>query len=169
MDAIKAILTRRSVRKYKNKLISKNIIKKLIEIGMSSPSAGNEKPWHFIVIDDSQILKKIPEFHPHSNMLAQAACAIFICYDKNLEKHKDMAIQDCSASTQTILIAANAYNIGSVWLGIYPRVERMKGMKSILNLPSNIIPFSLISLGYPDENKTGERRIDTKRIHYNKW
>jgi nitroreductase len=169
MDGIKAIITRRSIRKYKKKVISEKIIKKLIEIGMSAPSAGNEQPWHYIIIDNSEILNKITEFHPHSKMLKEAECAILICFDKELEKHKGMAVQDCSASTQNIMIAANAYGIGTVWLGIYPRIQRLKGMKILLNLPNNIIPFSIISLGYPAEKKPSEKRYKLKRIHFNQW
>lgn len=169
MDAIKAIKTRRSIRKYSNKKIPNKKIKKLLELGMHAPSAGNQKPWHFVVIQDSEIFKKIPNFHPHAKMLNQAQLAILICYDINLEKHKDMAIQDCSAATQNILIAANAEGIGSVWLGIYPREERIKGLIELLELPKNIIPFSLISLGYPLEKINKKKIFDPERIHYNQW
>lgn len=169
MDAIEAIMTRRSIRKYKKKPISLKKIEKLIEIGMSAPSAGNEQPWHYIVIRNSEILTEITNFHPHANMLKQAECAIIVCFDKNLEKHKNMAIQDCSASTQNILIAANAFGIGSVWLGVFPRSERIEGIKNLIKLPNNIIPFSIISLGYSNENYKLEKRYDTKRIHYEKW
>lgn len=169
MDAIEAIRTRRSVRKYIKKPIADKIVIELIELGMNAPSAGNERPWHFVVIKDTKILKKIPNFHCHSNMLKEALLAILVCFDINLEKHKGMAVQDCSASTENILIAANSKELGSVWLGIYPREERMKGMRELLNIPEKIIPFSLISLGYPKEKITKDRNIDQKRIHYNHW
>ena len=169
MDAIKAIKTRRSIRKYIRKKIPNKTVNELIELGMNAPSAGNERPWYFIIINNYEILKKIPIFHPHSNMLKEASLAILICYDINLEKHKGMAVQDCAASTENILIAANAKGLGSVWLGIYPRQERMKGMIKLLNLPENIIPFSLISLGYPADNVVKERNIDLTRVHHNHW
>ena len=169
MDAIKAIITRRSIRKYKNKPIEKKLIIKLIEIGMTAPSAGNEQPWHYIVINDNEILNKITKFHPHSKMLEQAYCAILVCFDKYLEKYKDMAVQDCSASTQNIMIAANSFGIGSVWLGVFPREERIIGIKKLFKLPENIIPFSIISLGYPAEKKEIKDRNKIERIHYNKW
>lgn len=169
MDAIKAIITRRSIRKYKNKPIDKKLIMKLIKIGMTAPSAGNEQPWHYIIIDDSEILNKITKFHPHSKMLEQAYCAILVCFDKYLEKHKDMSVQDCSASTQNIMIAANSFGIGSVWLGVFPREERIIGIKKLFKLPENIMPFSIISMGYPAEKKEIEDRGKIDRIHYNKW
>jgi len=169
LDAIEAIKTRRSIRKYIKKSIPIKTVNELIEMGMNAPSAGDEKPWHFIIINKYEILKIIPNFHPHSNMLKEASLAILVCFDINLEKHKGMAVQDCSASTENILIAANAKGLGAVWLGIYPRKERIKGMIKLLNLPENIIPFSLISLGYPAENIVKKRNYDLARIHHNCW
>lgn len=169
MDAIEAIKTRRSIRKYLKNPITEKIVYELIELGMNAPSAGNEKPWHFIIIDDIKILKTIPSFHPHANMLKEASLAILICYDINLEKHKGMAVQDCSAATENILIASNAKGLGAVWLGIYPRNERVNGMKKILNIPENVIPFSLISLGYPAEQKSSKDVYDILRVHHNQW
>lgn len=169
MDAIEAIKTRYSVRNYISKKIPNEVVKEIIELGMNAPSAGNEKPWHFIVIDDKNIMNKIPNFHIHSKMLEEASLAILVCFDINLEKHKGMAVQDCSAATENILIAANAKELGSVWLGIYPRDERIEGMRELLKIPKNIIPFSLISLGYPKKRYDKERVIEINRIHYNKW
>jgi nitroreductase len=169
MDAIEAIINRRSIRKYKIKAIDGSLIKELLEVGMSAPSAGNEQPWHFIVIDNRKILNNIPRFHPHSVMLKDAPLAILVCLDSNLEKHKGMGIQDCSAATENILIAINAKGLGAVWLGIYPREERIKGMRRLLDIPDNIIPFSLISIGYPSEKKQRENRYNKSRVHYNQW
>jgi nitroreductase len=169
MDAIEAILTRRSVRKYIKKEISKETIKELIEAGMSAPSAGNQQPWHFIIIDKPTILEKVPTFHNHAQMLKNASIAILVCGDLNLESHKGMWTHDCSAATENILIAVRAKKLGAVWLGIYPREKRVKGMRSLLNLPNNVIPFSLISIGYPDEEQKRINRYNISRIHYNKW
>ena len=169
MDAMEAILTRRSVRKYSKKRLSKKIIKELLEAAMYAPSAGNEQPWHFIIINDPQILSKVPSFHNHAQMLNDASIAILVCGDLNLDKHNGMWIQDCSAATENILIAARAKELGAVWLGIFPREERMKGMKQLTNLPDNIMPFSLISIGYPAEPQIIVDRYNTSRIHKNKW
>ena len=169
MDAIEAILSRRSIRKYSNKSIPDSLIKEFVKIGMSAPSAGNEQPWHFIVITDTQILKNIPSFHPHSQMLKGASAAITVCLDTELETHKGMGLQDCSAATENILIAINADGLGGVWLGIYPREERIKGMRKLLNIPEHIIPISLISIGYPAEHKRREDRYNDSRVHYNQW
>lgn len=169
MDAIEAILTRRSIRKYIKKPISEKDIEDLLESAMSAPSAGNEQPWHFIVISDPKILKEIPSFHNHAQMLNEASVAILVCNDKSLEKHGEMWIQDCSAATENMLIAVNAKGLGAVWLGIYPREERINGMRKLLSIPDHIIPFSLISIGYPGEQKPSANRYDVSRVHKNKW
>ena len=106
MDAMEAIFTRRSVRKYSKKKISDKIIFKLLNAGVSAPSAGNEQPWQFVIIYKRDILDKIMEFHPYSNMLEEAQLAILVCGDLELETHKGYWMIDCSAATQNILIAS---------------------------------------------------------------
>ena len=169
MDAIEAILARRSIRKYHKKPVSKEIVKELLEAAMSAPSAGNEQPWHFIVIDKAEILSEIPSFHNHAEMLKDAAVGILVCGDMNLEKHRGMWVQDCAAATENILIAVQAKGLGAVWLGVYPREERMDGLRKLLNIPEHVVPFSLISIGYPAEEKPRSNRYNESRIHYNRW
>jgi len=169
MDIIEAILSRRSIRKYKKENVSEDIIKNLLKAAMSAPSAGNEQPWHFIIINDPNILCEIPTFHKHAEMLKETSLGILVCCDKNLEKHEGMWIQDCSAATENILLAVQEYGLGAVWLGVYPRSERVKGLCKLLKIPANVIPFSLVSIGYPAEQKPRIDRYNESRIHYNKW
>ena len=169
MDVLEVILTRRSVRKYYKKPISEKIVKDILEAAMCAPSAGNEQPWHFVLIDDPEILGKIPTFHNHAQMLKDAAIAILVCGDMQFDEHNGMWIQDCSAATQNILLVVRAKELGAVWLGIFPREERITGMKELLNIPDTVIPFSLISIGYPTVKQGRVDRYNSKRIHYNKW
>lgn len=169
MDAFENILTRRSIRKYKKKPISKGIVQDLLKAACSAPSAGNQQPWHFIIIDDRNILNVIHTFHPSGKMLIDADKAILICGDTYLEKFKGYWMIDCAAAAENMLLAAHAVGLGACWLGIYPREARMTGMKKLVHLPTHIIPFALISLGYPAEEKPPEERLSDSRIHYNKW
>jgi len=169
MDAMDVILTRRSIRKYVNKPISDDLIKELLEAAVSAPSAGNQQPWHFVILDDKSTFQDILTFHPNAKMLKEAQKAILVCGDLSLEKFKGYWLLDCAAATQNILLAAHAKDVGSCWLGIYPREDRMTQMKKLLGMPDHVIPFSLISLGYPAEEKSKENRYDSSRIHYNKW
>jgi len=169
MDAIKNLLQRRSIRKYTDKPVAEAIIKDLLNAGMHAPSARNIQPWHYVVINDRHILDELAVAHPHAKMLKQATLAILVCGDKKLQEMDGYIIQDCSAATQNILLAAHAHGLGSVWLGMYPREQRMQGVAKLLDLPDHILPVSLISIGYPDEQKEAPERYKSDRIHFNKF
>ncbi|PLX19344.1 MAG: nitroreductase family protein [Marinilabiliales bacterium] len=169
MDLLDGIFTRRSIRKYTKEEISNEHIEVILKAGMYAPSASNQQPWHFIVISDRKLLDTIKDVHPYAKMLVEAQLAILVCGDINLELSKDYWVVDCSASTQNMLLAAHGLGLGAVWLGIHPRVERKNEIRKIFNLPENIQPASLISIGYPDENKEMPDRYKPERIHYNAW
>ena len=169
MDAIKSILTRRSIRKYTAKQVSEDIIRDLLNAGMHAPSARNLQAWHFVVVDDRAILDALSIAHPYAKMLRQATLAILVCGDKNIQEVEGYIVQDCSAATQNIMLAAHAHGLGSVWLGMFPRQERMHKVSELLDIPENIMPVSLISIGYPDEEKEAPDRYIEERIHWNKY
>jgi nitroreductase len=163
------IYKRRSIRKYKNQKVSKETIENIIKAGMNAPSAGNEQPWQFIVINERKLLDEIMKVHPYSKMLAQVDNAILVCGDLTLEKHEGFWMQDCSAATENMLLETETLGLGSVWLGIYPREDRTTGIQKLFNLPDTIIPFSLLPIGYKDEDKALKNEFHIERIHYNKW
>ena len=169
MDAIEAILTRRSIRKYLKKPITNKILNELIKVGMNAPSAGNEKPWHFIILDDKSILKKIADKLSHAKMCYDAPLAIVACIDLDLA-HTNFFPQDLSAATENILIAARGLGLGAVWVGVFPVEERMAYIKELLDLPENIIPFNIIPIGYTEVlQEMLPERYKVERIHYNRW
>ncbi len=141
----------------------------LLEAAMSAPSAGNEQPWHFVVVSDRGTLDAIPRIHPYAGMVAEAPVAVVVCCDVRLEKHNGFWVQDCSAAVQNILIAAWALGLGAVWCGIYPREERVAGFRELLGLPPEVIPLALIPVGWPAEEKPPAERFDERRVHYDRW
>lgn len=174
MDAMDAILSRRSIRKYTDQAVPEEMIKTLLAAAMSAPSAGDQRPWRFVVIDDRRILNEITTIHPYSAMLKEAPAAILVCYDKQLVqlevvKKDPLWVQDCSAATENLLIAAQATGLGAVWLGVYPVKERVADMRKLLGIPEHITPFSLISLGFPAEEKPREDRYDDSKVRRNRW
>ena len=169
MDAIEAIHTRRSIRKYTSQSVSNDIVRELLAAAMMAPSSGNQQPWHFVVIKERKILDAIAAFHQYGKMLKDAPIAILICGDPTLEKYKGRWMLDCSAATQNLLLAAHAIGLGAVWIGIYPGANRIEPMRELVTLPEHIIPFSLISIGYPAEQKPTPERFNTERIHYDHW
>jgi nitroreductase len=145
------------------------MLNRIIKAGMNAPSAGNEQPWHFVVIDDRNILNSIADFHPFAKMTRTAPVAILVCGEPELEKHKDLWVQDCSAATQNMLLEITDLGLGGVWVGIYPREKRIEEMRKLLRMPENIIPFSLIPLGYPGEIKEPNDKFLPERIRINQW
>jgi nitroreductase len=170
MDLFDGLITRRSIRNYTGEIIEEGIIRNIIKAGMYAPSARNTRPWHFIIIDDREILKKIMEVHPYSAMLAEASHAIVVCGDEKLQNGPGYYKLDCSAATQNILLAAHSMQLGAVWLGVEPREDRLKAISKILELPGDIHPVSLISIGVPVTiPESIPDRFDEKRIRKNKW
>lgn len=166
---IDALLKRRSIRRYRPETVDKSDIRLMLKTGMYAPSARNEQPWHFIVIDDRGLLDQIREVHPYASMLSGAALAILVCGDEKLELSKDYWPVDCSAATQNILLAAHALGLGAVWLGVYPRQERQSSIRGVIDLPDHVHPFSLISVGHPAEDKGMPDRFNEERIRWNEW
>jgi len=175
MNALEAILSRRSIRKYTSQPVPDATVKKLLSAAMSAPSAGNEQPWHFIVITDRQTLDSMPMLPPGMRLpepgpIQLAPLAILVCGDPTSDRfHMGFWILDCAAATENILIAAHAEGLGAVWLPAYPDEERVKGIRSLLGIPEHIVPFALIPLGYPAESKPPNNRFDTARIRSNRW
>lgn len=170
MEALKAILTRRSVRSFTSQIIDDSTIETILQAAMSAPSAVNEQPWHFLVIRDRKILDKIPEVHQHSMMCMQAPLAIVPCIDTAQEKYRDYWVQDMAAATQNILLAVRALGLGAVWLGVYPNKERNHGLRKLFNLPESVIPFCIIPIGATTAQQTeAPERFNKDRIHFDRW
>jgi nitroreductase len=170
MDAMQALCSRRSIRKYTAAHVSDQAIRELLDAAMSAPSAGNQQPWHFVVISERELLDRIPDFHPHALMCREAQIAILVCGDPSIEKHVGYWAQDCSAATENLLVAVHAKGLGGVWIGVYPREERVIGFRKLLAIPEQVIPFALIPIGHPAEQKPPRSdRFNEMRVHTNTW
>lgn len=169
MELLEGIFKRRSIRKYTGQPVGKDVVDDLLKAGMYAPSACNKRPWHFVVISDQKIFDEIIAIHPHARMQKGADCAILVCADEIQAHDKGYWPVDCGAATQNILLAALAKGLGACWIGIYPRAERVAGVKRLLNLPEHIHAYSLISLGYPAETPNQPDRYDASKVHYEKW
>ena len=169
MDAMEVILTRRSIRQYTDRPVADEVVTDLLKAAMAAPSAGNQQAWQFVVINEREILDEIPTIHPYSRMVKQAPLAILVCGDVALETNKGYWVQDCSAATQNLLLAAHARGLGAVWLGVYPREQRVVDFRKLLGLPEHVVPLALVSIGYPAEEKSPANRFDPAKVHYNGW
>jgi nitroreductase len=165
-----AIFERRSVRKYEDRAVPPEMIDEMLRAGMAAPSAGNERPWQFVVTENKEILKKLADDHPYGKMLARCPAAVAVCADLSLDKYEGAFWPlDCSAATENILVCAAHLGLGAVGLGVDPRKERMNFIGKTLELPEGIVPFALIAMGYPDEKPAASDRFDPARIHRDKW
>jgi nitroreductase len=169
MDVMEAIHTRRSIRKFQQKAVPDDLVRDLLAAAMSAPSAGNQQPWQFVIITDREILGKVPGLNPYAAMAKDAPLAILICGDLALEKFPGYWVQDCSAATQNLLLAAHGKGLGAVWTGIYPTNDRVEGFMKLCNLPEKVIPLALVAIGYPAQTLQREDRFRADRIHLDLW
>ena len=166
-ELINMIFTRRSIRKYTVEPVSEKDIKTILEAAMAAPSASNRKPWHFIVVTNRKILNNLAKAHPYGKMLSEAPLCIAVCGDKTISTRS--WVQDCSAAAENLLLAATAVGLGAVWLGVHPREERINPISRVLNIPENIVPLNLISIGHPAEKKEPRTQYDELRVHHEHW
>ena len=169
MEAIEAIETRRSVRRYENKQIDDEIVKRLLSAAMNAPSAANEQPWEFIVIKDREMLDAIPTFSPYARLVTHAPLGILICGDTRNIIAPGFWVQDCAAATQNLLIAAHALGLGAVWTGVYPMEQQVAGFTKHCQLPEGVVPLAFVVVGYPAETPPPQNRFDQDRVHSNGW
>lgn len=166
-DFVQTIFARRSIRKYTSEPVSQEHIRTLLEAAMAAPSASNRKPWEFVVIQERATLDALAEAHPHGKMLFDAPLSISVCGD--LTEMERYWVQDCSAATENLLLAATALGLGAVWLGVYPRDERVTAVRRVLALPDHITPLNLVSIGHPAEVKPARTQFDAARVHHEGW
>jgi nitroreductase len=169
MDALDAILTRRSIRKYSDRPVPDDLVTDLLRAAMAAPSAGNQQPWQFIVVRERGLLESIAAASPYAGMTRHAQLAVVVCGDLSREHHPGFWVQDCAAATENLLVAATALGLGAVWLGMYPREERIAGVRALFGLPEHVVPFAIVPVGYPAEYPGPAQRFDPNRIHLDRW
>jgi len=169
MDTMEALYTRRSVRKYKNQQVPLEIIKEAVKAAMYAPSARNQQPWEFIIVDKRELLDAVPTFSPHAAMSKGAPAGVLICFNKEYETAEGFFPQDLGAAAQNLLLALHANGLGAVWTGVYPREDRAAGFVEMFSLPENVIPYAFIIIGYPEKETDLVNRYKAERIHYNEW
>ena len=163
--------SRRSIRKYTAEKIPSETITEIMQDAMSGPSAMRLDPWEFIIIDDASILADIAQFMPHGAFLKDASHGIIACGDISRAHINSISylLQDVSSAVENLLLSAEAHNIGTCWLGVHPREERVEAISKYFNLPENIIPVAAISMGFKAETKEPQSRFDNNKLHFNKF
>jgi len=169
MEFQELFFNRRSVRKFTGEPIDEPLMKSILAAAMYAPSAVNRQPWHYVVIDDRKLMRKIMKEHPHARMLSTAARAVVVCGDLDLQHDDGYWLPDCGAATQNLLLAAHFHGLGACWVGLYPREGRMQAMSRLLGLPGHVQPFALVALGHPAEKKDRPDRWHPEKVRSNHW
>ncbi len=172
MGAINAIMTRRSIRSFTDKPVTDAQIETIMRAAMAAPSAYNEQPWEFIVVDDKAKLEAISKINKYALFAKNAPIGILTCVDYNKVKHQDQrdyGIIDVSIATQNILLAVHALGLGATWTGIYPNKALVAPFAKEFNLPEHIIPLAFVPIGYPKSIPKQKDHFKPERIRKNDW
>lgn len=168
--AIQNIMTRTSVRKFKQQPVEDAKIEQLLRAGMAAPTADDRQPWHFVVLKDSKDIERYAASNSrHADDIRRTPLFIFVCADTTRMAEgmgRDLWIQDCSAVSENILLAAHALGLGACWTTIYPIQKKVAGISRTLKLPGNLIPLNAIIIGYPDEPLEPKNKWDEQKITY---
>ncbi len=171
METLEAIRSRHTTRKFLDRPVEEKTLRELLRAAMNAPSANDEQPWHFVIIDDDDLLPRIFEFHYGAVATNTCPVGILLCHEPALELGKGFWPQDMAAATENLLLAAHDLGLGANWIGSYPNEEFMNGFRELVSLPRDLIPFGFVALGYRAEDPPEIR--DTFREdrihHFTEW
>ena len=163
MDALEVLKTRRSVRAFLAKPVPKEILEDVIDCGRLAASAINIQPWEFVVVTDPGALKRIGETTDYGGFIASAAaCVAVLCKDTHYY------LEDGSAATQNILLAARAHGLGSCWVA-GDKKHYAQDICKLVGAPGGYHLVSLVPLGYPAEHPDKEKRPLSQVLHWEKF
>lgn len=168
METLEALMTRRSIRAWKADPVPEESRKTLLEAAMNAPSAADARPWHFVTMDDPDIIGRFTSLGG-TEMLEHSTFMVLVCGEVAREIYPGFWPQDCSCAAQNMQLAAHDLGIGCVWIAIYPLEDRVAFCRRLLGIPGEITPFALLAMGVPAESPGPEYRYDPARIHRNGW
>lgn len=168
--AYECIMTRASCRSFSDYRPTEEQIDSLVRAGLAAPTARDARAWDIIVVTDRDMLDTIAAECQYIKMAAEAPLALVACGNLGIARAKGgdrYWVQDVSAMTENILLAAHSMGLGAVWCGIYPVPERVKFVQELLELPDSIVPLNVIPIGEPKSKLHPKDKFDAERIHYN--
>lgn len=164
------IFNRRSIRKFENKPVEKDKIDKILRAAMQAPSAGNQQPWEFIVVENKDTLEKLSQMTPYAKPVAGSGVTFVLLANKDSLKIPTAWQQDMSAAAENMLLEATHLGLGSLWLGVSTLDSAMDYVRDLYQLSDNFLPFALIAVGYPDGQKNEfVDRYNADKVHYEKY
>ena len=155
MDVLEAIRNRRSIRKYISKPVEEDKLQKILEAGRWAPSASNKQPWHFVVIKDESMRKKLADIHAYGRFMAESPIVIIVLSDP--EKHPRYYIADPHNAVQNMLLAAYSLGLSTCWMGVRDTPYESE-FKKLLEVPDRLRIICSVSLGYSNQERDSSRR-----------
>lgn len=160
-QTISDIMTRRSVRKFERKPIDRTDLDTVIKAAFAAPSAHGARSFRVAILEDQEVRERIAKVMTWFAPIVSAPTALLVLGDPTVCTQSEYWTIDCSAFTENALIAARALGLGTVWCGIAPNQDNIDRIRSVLDIPSPLIPFGAIAIGYPsDANSFREREVD---------
>jgi len=167
---MKEIFYRRSVRRFKDSSVEPEKIELLLKAAMQAPSAANQQPWEFLVVQDKDTLSRLSKASPYGGPAAGCAVAFVLLANEKRLSIPTAWEQDLGAATENLLLEAAHLGLGSVWIGVATSEQVSKNVRDIFALPAHIRPFALIAAGYPEgPGNAFVDRYQADRVHYEKW
>jgi nitroreductase len=159
------ILKRRSIRKYSSEPVSEEVKTKILEAGRQAPSAVNAQPWHFIVVDDPALKKRLASTGRFRSFIKDCSFVVVGVYKSHNPITKRWGKVDTVIALHNMVLAAQVQGVGSCWIG-----DLSGDMKELLGIPGGAEIVALISFGIPNEEPGQKSKKDSKKIfHYNRW
>ena len=158
MSLIEVVLSRKSIRRYEQKEIPRDVLDKILEAGRQAPSAANKQPWHFIVLTDSKIKRGLSK-GLFNRFIKDAPVTVVGCAHKDLIAGK-WSIVSTTIALQNMVIAAWAMGVGSCWIGDFKEEK----VKKLLSIPENWNVVALVSFGYPAEKPHSRKKKSMEEI-----
>ncbi len=159
------IFIRRSIRKFLDTPVEWEKIERILSAGMHAPSAMNAQPWEFLVLTRPEARGIVAEMGPYARLAANAPVVILTLASIEREKEEGWWVQAMAACSQNILLQIVEEGLGGVWLGIYPKRQRMEKLQEAFGLPEVLLPFSATPFGYSERVNRPADRFDPLRIH----
>ena len=163
-----SILSRRSIRKWSNFPVEKDLIKKIMIAGLAAPTAHNRQPIHIVSIADSALSNQLLDNNEYGKKIKDAPQSFAVFGDINIENDTFLLNNDASATIENMLLAIHALGLGGVWVGA-ANSEWRHLVEEKLKAPANMKLFGMIAYGYPNEKKSPHLLLDSDKIHINGW
>lgn len=162
-----AVMSRKSVRKFTEQAVTKEQIEQLLRAAMQAPSAHNQQPWEFVVVQRREALRELSQVHPYAGPMAGAAVGVVVV--RRPGEFSPHWPQDLSAAVENLLVKAEAMGLGAVWMGLFPDRERMELVGKMLSAPEGAEVFAMVAVGVPAERREALSRYDAARVHWERY